>query len=92
MDNKKKVVLVVGAAVIAVAVAVSSGVRSLGPQQHRWEAAPLENPDTLFVREMIEKAQGDPNRLTVEERARMDSITRGFTEEVIRHGPLEKGR
>jgi hypothetical protein len=49
-----------------------------------------KTPEATFVAEMVEKAQGDPSRLTTEERAKMDQITRGNTEMVIRSGAKKK--
>ena len=41
-------------------------------------------PESSFVDEMVAKAQGDPSKLTPEERAKMDKITRGNTDIVIK--------
>lgn len=89
-QKKKKTFLIIGALVIAVAVAILSGLSSMTRREYKWDAKPAETPETVFVREMVEKAQGDPSRLTPEERMRMDAITHGYTEQVIRHGPLKK--
>jgi hypothetical protein len=46
--------------------------------------------DSDFVSQMASKTQGDPSKLTPEERAKLDEITKGRTDEVIRWHPAAR--
>lgn len=48
------------------------------------------NANSDFVSQMAMKTQGDPSKLTPEERKKMDEITKGKTDEVIRFHPSSK--
>lgn len=57
-----------------------------GPKVEPMKVSGPKNESASFVDQMVAKAQGDPSRLTPEERRKMDEITRGNTEIVIRSG------
>jgi hypothetical protein len=72
-----KQVLVALAAVLVVAVGCE-------PKADPVQVKGPKPPESSFVDEMVAKAQGDPSKLTPEERAKMDKITRGNTDIVIK--------
>lgn len=49
------------------------------------KAAPTK--EGQFVNDMVKKCNGDPSKLSPEERKKMDTITRGMTDLVIKGGP-----
>ena len=48
--------------------------------------ATQKTAEASFVDQMVAKAGGDPSKLAPDERTKMDAITRGNTERVLRAG------
>lgn len=48
---------------------------------------PAPSPNSDFIVEMARKTRGDATKLTPEERAKMDELTNGKTEDVLRWHP-----
>ncbi|MCG9894745.1 MAG: hypothetical protein MH204_04660 [Fimbriimonadaceae bacterium] len=54
-----------------------------GPKVEPMPVTGEKTPEAKFVDEMVAKANGDINRLTAEERAELDRITRGNGQTII---------
>jgi|GEM_PF-3817946 hypothetical protein len=55
------------------------------PAEAPFDATKIEkNPEAVFVDQMVAKANGDINQLSAEERTKLNQITRGNAEAVIK--------
>lgn len=71
---------------VVVALSALAVVGCGGPAEEPMAVTGPKTTEASFVDQMIAKAAGDPSKLSAEERKKMDEVTRGNTDMVLRGG------
>jgi hypothetical protein len=83
--NKIPLPVIIAVVVLAVGAAVYFGISSSQQPAYRPAAAPAVTDDSVWLKDMAKRSGGDITKLTPAERQRADQITRGFTEQALKH-------